>query len=139
MRTSAVRQLQEFLKSEGLYTGKIDGDRGPKTHAAAKTFVESRKADVAGDPSTWSGKRLSIAAYQLHIKDQGIDVGDIDGLWGSQTEFGHGALQEKLEFGQPQLWRDVTPGRENPNEWPLDTRDQSHLKAFYDSYSCSLA
>ena len=131
MRTSAVRILQEFLTTEGLYTGKIDGDRGPKTHAAAKQLITKRQDEIEGDPIDWSGKRSAVAAYQLHIKDKGIDVGAIDGLWGSQTEFGHGALEEMREFGQPQLWRDIIPGDENPHDWPLDTPDQGNLKAFY--------
>ena len=51
MYQSAVRILQEVLKAEGLYTGKIDGDRGPKTHAAAKTFVLNRKAELSSEPN----------------------------------------------------------------------------------------
>ena len=79
MRTSPVRILQEFLAAEGLYTGKIDGDRGPKTHAAAKQVIITRKDEIEADPIDWSGKRSAVAAYHLHIKDKGIDVGAIDG------------------------------------------------------------
>lgn len=132
MKTSAVRILQEFLKTKGLYTGKIDGDRGPKTHAAAAALINQRKAELDGDPAGWSDKRKAVAAYQLHIKDEGIDVGDVDGLWGPQTEFAHDALEQKREFGAPILFRDIEPGRGNPNDWPVDdTPGQTGMRAFY--------
>ena len=89
MFQSAVRILQEVLKAEGLYSGKIDGDRGPKTHAAAKIFVTKRTAELSSDPSAWSGKRLSVAGYQLHLTDEGFDIGDVDGLWGLRTDGSH--------------------------------------------------
>lgn len=131
MLTSAVRILQEYLKKKGLYAGKIDGDRGPKTHAAAAALLDARKGELAGDPAGWSDKRKAVAAYQLHITEEGIDVGAIDGLWGTRTDAGHEALEEKREFGQPLLWRDETPGTANPHGWPADGAGQSALIAFY--------
>lgn len=131
MYQSAVRILQEVLKAKGLYSGKIDGDRGTKTHIAASKFVTKRKADLSGDPANWSGKRLSVAAYQLHLTDEGFDIGDVDGLWGLRTDGGHEGLEEKREFGAPLNWRDVVPGRDNPHKWPADGAGQADLKAFY--------
>lgn len=39
----AVRGLQQFLASKGLYKGKLDGDRGPMTVAAEIAYLNSQR------------------------------------------------------------------------------------------------
>ncbi|MFC1675215.1 peptidoglycan-binding protein, partial [Candidatus Omnitrophota bacterium] len=50
-----VRKIQMALKSAGLYEGKIDGKRGPKTQKAIRDFQESLglKVDGVVGPKTW--------------------------------------------------------------------------------------
>ncbi len=47
--------IQKALKNANLYSGKIDGEIGPKTKKAIRTFQEqnSLKADGKVGPKTW--------------------------------------------------------------------------------------
>ncbi|EPZ41812.1 MULTISPECIES: peptidoglycan-binding protein [Alicyclobacillus] len=53
---SAVTTLQKDLKSLGYSVGPIDGDFGPKTLSAVKSFQQAHKLTVDGvvGPQTWS-------------------------------------------------------------------------------------
>jgi peptidoglycan hydrolase-like protein with peptidoglycan-binding domain len=45
---AAVRHLQQQLKDDGFYTGKVDGLYGPKTQAAIKQFQRKHNLAVTG-------------------------------------------------------------------------------------------
>ena len=132
MNAASFRKLQQTLTTLGLFNGPLTGDRSDALDAAARSFATSRAAELTAAPADWTNKRVVVAAYQLVLKDAGQDVGDIDGLWGSQTQFAHDNLAHIAEFGSPNLFRDLVPGRDNPNGWPTDNiPGQSQLTAFY--------
>ena len=127
MDTAAVRLIQRKLKEMGLYHDRIDGDRGPNTHAAAAAGLRQMPGAKPADIDTWSDKRKCIAFLQLWCHAEGINAGKIDGWWGPQTDFAAEALAEKLDTGAIHAWRDIVPGSGNPNGWPT----QAGVTAFY--------
>lgn len=132
MKTSAVRLLQTRLAELGHYRDKIDGRRGPNTHAAVNAALATRSDDMPPGWRGWPDKRKSIGFLQLWCHDMDIDAGDIDGRWGPQTQFAFDALSEQLATGNPPVaWRDIVPGDTNPNNWPVGTPNQQELTAFY--------
>ena len=50
------QEIQQALQNAGLYSGKIDGNIGPKTTIAIKDFQEKNglKADGRVGPKTWA-------------------------------------------------------------------------------------
>ncbi len=132
MNAAAFHKLQQILRAKGLFNGPQTGERSDALDSAARTFATSRAAELTAPPAGWTNKRVVVAAYQLVLKDAGQDVGDIDGLWGSQTQFAHDNLAHIAEFGSPNLFRDLVPGRGNPNSWPTDNiPSQSQLTSYY--------
>ena len=61
MGKPSPKQIQQALKSAGLYTGKVDGTIGPKTKQAIEEFQSQNglKADGKVGPKTWK----ALAAY----------------------------------------------------------------------------
>lgn len=57
-----VKELQEILKSEKLYTGKIDGDFGELTEKAVKKLQRNQGNTADG----WFGKKTCEKYYQKH-------------------------------------------------------------------------
>jgi hypothetical protein len=132
VNTAAIRQLQAELARLGLFAGPATGERSAALDAAARTRIGQRRAELAGDPAGWSGRRAAVAAYQLFLKDRGQAPGAIDGLWGPVTQFAHDNLAHIGEFGTPILFRDIEPATANPHAWPRDNiPSQSELTAFY--------
>jgi hypothetical protein len=129
MLVSIEKFIQEELKRAGHYSGKIDGDRGPKTNKAATAALKaSSDPELPSDWQNWSSKRRAIAVLQLAAKAEGIETGSIDGWWGPQTEFAYDSLRTKRETGNlPRNWRDIEPSNENPNNWPR----QNDVPDFY--------
>ncbi|TDT75258.1 hypothetical protein BDE40_1986 [Litoreibacter halocynthiae] len=127
MDTAAIKLVQSKLKEMGHYSGRIDGDRGPKTHAAVKKGIPQ----IGGTPPAgWkdlSGKRQSIMFLQLYCHSNDIDAGTVDGFWGPQTSWAADALDEKLQNGFVHAWRDVEPIEANPHQFPK----QSQMTNFY--------
>jgi hypothetical protein len=132
MIAAAVRSLSTALKAAGFYTGPETGQRTTDLDDAARRLVEGRKAELSADMGNWSNARVTVAAYQLVLKEKGQELGAIDGLWGTRTQFAHDNQQHIEEFGEPITFRDVTPGGANPNHWPRDdVPSQAALNAFY--------
>ncbi len=130
MKAAAVRVIQQALIAEGFNPGKVDGKTGSKTYGAVDQALQGRKADLPNDWLQWSNSRKTVAYLQLLCKDQGIEVGEIDGFWGPQTEFAFDTLAYFLENGlMPHPWRDETPLDVNPNGWPQ--QDEAQLNEFY--------
>lgn len=127
MDVGAVKLVQAKLKEMGHYKGKIDGVRGPKTHAAVKKGVPA----IGGTPPSgwngWSGKRQTILFLQMFAKANDVDSGDLDGFWGPQTAWAADALEEKLTKGFVHAWRDEEPIEANPHAFPR----QKDMTAFY--------
>jgi hypothetical protein len=106
-----VQIAQQILKAANLYTGKIDGDAGPKTKRAL--------AKYPGLSTALSLPRQIIACIQLACKNVGIDAGPIDGYWGPTTA---NALEEFLYYKEtnhlPPSWRPEEREVGNPHNWP---------------------
>ena len=130
MKPAAVRNLKRKLSEAGLYDGAINGSRDAELDRVAARFVSGRRADLSGDSTNWSAKRNTVAAYQLFLADDNLPVGDIDGLWGPNTDNAHVAHEETLSFGAPVLFRDAQPPAANPNAFPASD-DERALEAIY--------
>jgi cell wall-associated NlpC family hydrolase len=94
-----VKELQQKLKAAGFNPGPIDGDFGPKTFAAVKSFQKAKGLTTDGivGPKTWAAlngakpvtpttppavsgvrqKIISIAEGELGLKEVGNNRGDI--------------------------------------------------------------
>ena len=61
-----IEEVQQALKNAGLYTGKIDGDLGPKTKKAIMEFQGQNdlRADGKVGPKTWSQLKPYLSATQ---------------------------------------------------------------------------
>ncbi|HOW36465.1 MAG TPA: peptidoglycan-binding domain-containing protein [Candidatus Omnitrophota bacterium] len=61
-----VNEIQQALKSANLYTGKIDGDLGPKTKKAIRDFQEQNGLTVDGKvgPKTWMKLKAFLNAAE---------------------------------------------------------------------------
>jgi hypothetical protein len=130
MHVAAVRAIQRRLKELGHYAGRVDGDRGPQTDRAVDLALAERSRDVPDAWPGWSRQRRAVAFLQLMCIDAGFDAGEIDGLWGPQTEFAFESFEILRKTGEPPVpWRDDEPLDVNPNNWPPE--NQGALEAFY--------
>src|SRR5205085_479462 len=82
----------------------------------------------------WAAARRRLAVEQALLRDQNIEVGEIDGLPGPQTAFARESFQEMQRTGQPLRLpeRDQVPAQPIPaagpaTKWPR----QSECDAFY--------
>jgi hypothetical protein len=107
------KTLQTFLKTEGFYTGNIDGIFGPKSYAASRAALKQ-----AGVNATyWSNSRVFVALNQLFlnkVNDAGLRI---DGLYGSKTS-------DALYIYSTVQLRDVT------NFWPRQTEVRARNSIF---------
>ncbi len=111
---SMIRMIQHALKERGLYADEVDGKMGSHTKAGLDA--------VNGLNPAWNYKRKAIGFIQILCKENEIETGDVDGLWGPQTAYAYEVLKEYLETGvMPPKWRDVVPLDVNPHGWPVET------------------
>lgn len=129
MDSKSVTIVQLKLRELGHYNGKIDGDRGPKTHAAVVKGIPDLQITPPTDWRGFSDKRKTIVFLQMYCLSEGIDAGPLDGWWGPQTDFAADALAQKLDGGQVINWRDIAPIDTNPHGFPKD--NTAALTAFY--------
>lgn len=130
MKKSLVRMIQRSLIDEGLDPGKVDGQLGDNTYRTADEALRKREAQLPPEWKEWSNPRKTVAYLQLLCKDRSIEVGDIDGFYGPQTDYASDVLAHLLETGEmPPPWRDETPLTVNPNKWPH--QDETALNKFY--------
>jgi Peptidase family M23/Putative peptidoglycan binding domain len=64
-RDAGIAALQVALHARALYTGSIDGQRGPATTAAIKRFQRRTGLPVDGVPGVRT--RLALGSYGLHL------------------------------------------------------------------------
>lgn len=130
MKTSVVRMIQQSLIKEGFNPGAVDGQLGNNTYRAVNGALTKRKANLPDDWQGWSNSRKTVAYIQLLCKERDIDVGEIDGYWGPQTDYAVDTLAHIHDTGEPpRPWRDDTPLIANPNGWP--PQDEAALVSFY--------
>lgn len=138
----AIKIIQENLRTQGLYSGPIDGIRTSKngtsrTDIGIDAALGQRASELVLNSNetsykNWSEKRKAVGYFQLLLGDEGHPVGLADGFWGPQTDAAY-----ELKIGAlPQDWRDDidsnTPngaGGTTPNNWPLE--NAASLTQFY--------
>lgn len=119
MNAKIVRILQLKLASVGFDPGTADGKLGPNTGVVLRRHLALRGLDAPPDWRGWPDRRQAILCLQVFCRDAGLEVGELDGLWGPQTEFAANQLAYLVEHGQlPHPWRDDQPLAVNPNHWP---------------------
>jgi lysozyme family protein len=99
-----LRELQSRLKKLPLYGDEIDGIYGPHTRDAIKALLITRQnSDWLG----WPADRLLIAGKQALCDLDGIEVGDIDGIVGPQTQYAFSVYAARCRGDKTvETWRD---------------------------------
>ncbi|WP_154857923.1 M15 family metallopeptidase [Cyclobacterium xiamenense] len=104
-----IMVVQHLLAEKGLYRGAIDGILGDNTLAALH--------QIEGMDPRMPNTRKIATMIQLGAKEKGIDGGPVDGLWGTQTQFGFEELAFIFQHGRRRTtWRpeEIVPA----NRWP---------------------
>jgi hypothetical protein len=130
----AVTIARKFLIEAGYQVG--DSSRGLDEQDTNALLAELTKRqdelhqDYQARILSGNRSRLLTAYIQLLAKDQGIDPGNIDGLWGILTEEAFDQLEHFQMFGElPAPWRDESPVIAAANDWPEE--DEPALIAYY--------
>lgn len=128
MNKIAVRTLQQYLSDQNAYHGSIDGIRGPRTLAAVNAALQEHTGQLPEGAEGWSDRRRAVACLQIACRQQQIEAGPIDGLWGPQTEHAVDVLHTLQATGsKPAPWRDQPPMDTNPNGWHRESELESVL------------
>jgi peptidoglycan hydrolase-like protein with peptidoglycan-binding domain len=105
-QSADVAALQVALRAKGLYTGTVDGVRGPQTNAAVRSFQARRGLGVDGIPGPATRRALGrrgrprlgrrtlaagargwdVAALQWLLARHGFPSGQFDGGLGPRTD-----------------------------------------------------
>lgn len=112
------RELQRRLQGLGLYAGPLDGAIGPLSLTAINAYLNFGQVAV---PQSWPKARRILAAKQLLCRDEGIEVGPIDGLPGPQTEFAFAVYAHRHLGGPDPTVRQRTargPAPSFASNWP---------------------
>lgn len=129
--TRVIRFVQNELKTLGLAAGNADGNLGPNTEKALRSALTKRANALPEGWGGWPRTRLLTAYVQLRCKEEGVNAGKIDGLWGSQTDFAVNVIRERLQNDlRAPNFRDseeLDPGRSH--QWPGQT--QKEVEAFF--------
>lgn len=131
MKKSEMVQVQSALKEAGLYSADLDGIRGDKTDKAIKTYLSRNASEIkVQDWQNWSASRMAVAALQLACSQKGIEVGEVDGLYGPQTESASEQLAQLTSSGVIERgFGDIVTIRVNPHQFPMEHPD--HLTSYY--------
>jgi len=130
MKVAEAKVIQKFLTDEKLYTGKIDGDIGPKTNKAIAQAVEKYKSSFPSTYGSWPEPRLAIGLLQWLCNKRGIDAGVIDGKYGPSTMTAAQQLIVLESTGTlPRSFHDIEPLDTNPHKFPLEK--YAALVAYY--------
>ena len=99
-----LKELQRRLQKLPLYRDEIDGICGPHTRDAIKALLITRQnSDWLG----WPANRLLIAGKQALCDLDGIEVGDIDGIMGPQTQYAFSVYAARCRGDKTvETWRD---------------------------------
>lgn len=130
MKAATIRLIQGMLAEERCDPGGRDGRLGPLTYGALDRALSKHKEELPADWREWPGPRKAVAYLQLCCKSKGIDVGDIDGYYGPQTDYARESLEYLMKTGGlPRPWRDDLPLNVNPNGWP--PQNEAALNEYY--------
>jgi hypothetical protein len=79
-----LNDVQSYLNGIGLYQGEVDGRYSPLVKVAIEAlFLNQGVTNFNG----WSKNRRIVAAEQLLVRIEGIEIGKIDGLLGPQSRY----------------------------------------------------
>lgn len=116
-----IRTLQLKLAAAGFDPGVANGELDAATGARIDDYLAQRSLDTPREWRRWAHERHAVLCLQIFCRDAGLEVGDLDGWWGPQTEFAGGQLAYLVEYGQlPHPWRDDQPLAVNPHHWPQE-------------------
>lgn len=107
------KTLQTFLKTEGFYTGAIDGIFGPRSYAASRASLKTSGVSAGA----WSNARVLIAINQLFLNKVNDARLVVDGLYGPRTS-------DALYIYNTTRLRDIT------TFWPRQTEVRSRSSIF---------
>jgi hypothetical protein len=119
-----IELVQTSLNKHYRKNLKVDGIAGNNTEMALRGINELS--------SSWGLERKIIGYIQHICKLEDIEVGEVDGFWGPQTDYAYGILKDKMTGVEITAWRDDEGigGTTTPDDkWPLQTQD--NLEAFY--------
>jgi len=99
-----MKEVQRRLQKLPLYRDEIDGICGPHTRDAIKALLITRQnSDWLG----WPAPRLLIAGKQALCDVDGIEVGEIDGVMGPQTQYAFSVYAARCRGDKTvETWRD---------------------------------
>jgi hypothetical protein len=130
-----IPEIQSRLAVAGLYSGAIDGVHGARTAQAIAALFLARPY-LKGDPRRWSAARRAVAAAQLFCMQDGIEVGEVDGLAGPQTLYAFEVYAaRKRGIDGVESWRDLepdpipSPSAGHSPRWPVQT--QREMEKFF--------
>lgn len=126
-----LRDVQSRLKAAHLYDGDVDGLLGNLSKAAIKAFLLQQA--VQGFDA-WPIQRRINAAMQLICRIDGIEVGSIDGLLGTQSKHAISIWDaRKANGGKPapdvESWRDDAGAPQAVPSRPLPGITSSQIAA----------
>ena len=131
MKISEVKLIQIYLTDSNFYTYDINGKLDSNTNLAIESALSSYSSKLPDSWVLWTSKRKAVAYLQWVCNDLNIEAGDIDGLYGPQTETASQLLKILYSTGKlPRVFADIVPIRANPYNFPIE-RD-SELNNFYD-------
>jgi hypothetical protein len=122
-----ILEVQSRLAIAGLYPHAVDGVQGPRTAQAIQALFLARPY-MKGDWRRWPAARRIVAAAQLFCMQDGIEVGEIDGLVGPQTLHAfevYAARKRGIESAEN--WRDheapsVRQATLRSDRWPVQAQ-----------------
>jgi hypothetical protein len=129
--TRVIRFVQNELRQTGYRIGSVDGRLGPKTEKALRKELAGRTGELPNEWNGWPRTRLFTAYVQLRCKEERVNPGAIDGLWGSQTDYAVNVIRERIQnnLSAPNFRdnEELDPNRAHP--WPHQS--QAEVKAFF--------
>jgi lysozyme family protein len=100
-----VKELQERLSKIPFYQDTIDGIYGQNTRAAIQAILVTQRIS---DWNRWTGDRLLVAGKQVLCQLDGIEVGEIDGIEGPQTQYALSVYAARKRGDKSvETWRDA--------------------------------
>jgi peptidoglycan hydrolase-like protein with peptidoglycan-binding domain len=111
----------------------IDANWGPVAPIGLDDLLGQNNAALPADWRQWPDDRRATALVQLVGKAKGQYSSDIDGWWGQLVQWAFDQLVcLRTSNRTDNNWRDSDePIDVNPHGWPLESRDQQALIAFY--------
>ncbi len=124
MKTSEIKLIQKYLKSSNFYRDEINGKLDNHTSGAIEKVLTNHSHELPDGWQAWSVKRKAVAYLQVASRDNNIDSGKIDGLYGPQTEAAAQSLAILSSTGSlPRSFAEIIPIRENPYHFPAEQAD----------------